>query len=245
MAYAKIPLSLYKIHVVQIWVGFFRPDWLNRVVDTNKEYANLHGYTYELLHNNASQKVDTHIKKIDLFTQRLKHATDTDVFLYMDTDAMVWNTSIGLDTFPYNLYDFIISGHYHGIDEKGRTITPKTSTGAPAGINSGVWIVRGTTWAKKLFRMWASARNTGCCERVPGDQVLLFHIINRKFVKDFELHALYVNAARLNMDDSLVRLGKAKRPSAQFIIHLWGGLKSHIFEVLREIKLGKKPSLLA
>lgn len=235
---------LYKIYIIQIWVGSVRPHWMDRAVKINQKYADMHGYTYELLLGTTGSHGPLW-SKVDIFTKRLMRSTSKDVFLYMDTDAMVWNSAVAVESFPISHYDLILSGHYHGFDERGRTVTPKTSTGAPAGINAGVWIVRGTRWAKILFKKWKRMKTSGCCQTETDDQVFLYYLIKTGMIPDFEEHALYVNASSLNMDDSLVRLGLSSKPSADFIIHLWGGLKNMMGAVLDDIEAGVKPSLLA
>ena len=234
-----------RVHVVQVWAGddASMPEWFPRVLRLNQAYAHRHGYTYELLRRNS--KVATPLlEKIQLFKQRLEAANAADVFLYLDTDAVVWNQSIALETFDYSRYDMILSGHEHGFGAHGENVRPKTPSGHPAGINTGVWIVRGTKWSKELFKMWYSLRTSGCCS--PGDdQVLLHHIIQQNTIPDFHDHVRFVRAARLNMDDAPVRLGKAQKPSAEFIIHCWGGLKSQMPTVLRDVELHQKPTMLS
>ena len=234
----------HTIHIVQIWSGSDDsiPSWLPRLIKLNQAYADKHGYKYELLR--GFNTTDTHVAKIGIFLERLKRANDSDVFLYMDTDAVVWNSTIKVESFDYKHYDMVIPGHYYGISETGMTITPKTPTGQNAGINSGVWIVSGTEWSKRLFEKWYSMRNSNCCT-IGGDQVLLHHIISKNLIPDFHDHVKFVRASRLNIDDAETRMKKSPKPSAEFIVHLWGGLKGKIPEVLSDVEANRKPRVLA
>lgn len=229
------------VTVVQIWCGATEPAWLGRVQRLNRAYAEQHGYNYELLRGEYAEK--THIQKIALLLDRIQHASDTDVFLYMDTDAIVWNRAIALESFDYQRFDMVIPGHYFGFGENGQVVHPKTPSGEPAGVNSGVMIVRGTAWSKRLFELWYSLRFSGF--KQDGDQVLLHHLIAKRLIPDFFYHVHFVYAARMNTDDAEVRLGRASKPSAEFIVHLWGGLKAEMDNVLSDIESQRKPRILA
>lgn len=229
-----------RVHVVQLWAGSEHalPAWFHRVQNINRAYTAKHGYSYEFLKGPLTQH--PFMDKIKIFNLLLQKSTKNDVFLYMDTDAVVWNASIPLESFQYRRHDMILSGHEFGVGAHGEPIHPKTPDGRPAGVNAGVWIVRGTDWSKRLFRTWIEKEDRFNAD----DQKILQFMPSKGWVHDFYDHVHFVRAARLNMDDTKVRLGLATRPSAEFIVHCWGGLKRHMPEVLDDIEAHDLPPRL-
>jgi galactosyl transferase GMA12/MNN10 family len=123
-------------------------------------------------------------------------------------------------------------------------VTPASSGRVvPAGINSGVLIIRGSEWSKLLIELWVNSAG-GCCT-VKGDQVLLHHIVSKNLMPNFYEHSIFVTAASLNIDDARVRLRIATKPSSEFIVHLWGEMKIHFNDVLTDIENQTKPRILA
>ena len=94
-------------------------------VPNKREYCLQHGYDFlEIIDDNTFGKHPAFAK----FSSAIKYLPFYDWIFYNDTDSLIMNYNVKLESFIDNNYDFIVSYDING-------------------LNSGQWFVKNTTWA--------------------------------------------------------------------------------------------------
>jgi GR25 family glycosyltransferase involved in LPS biosynthesis len=115
------------------------PDHYKKLIEVNKEYCKHHGYhhifksePYDLPHWWIKVKICKELLESDKYSG----------VMWLDTDAVIYDCSINLDTFTNDkIIDFFIA-------------KDPPAWGGP--INAGVWIVKNTEIGKNIMRDWFS-----------------------------------------------------------------------------------------
>tara|TARA_B110001452_G_scaffold20866_1_gene16771 strand:- start:1514 stop:2293 length:780 start_codon:yes stop_codon:yes gene_type:complete len=249
----------WNVTLVQTWthrsVLARDPPWLARVRATNERYALSRGYRYQWIAQRSSflglGGWGTHLNKVRILARLLQTATSRDIIFFLDTDAVVFNHSVAAELLMGGgvrdiAPDLVMPGYPCGTNGSGRVVRPRTPSGSPSGINSGVFLVRGTDWSRRLVALWLALdgrrRQEGIT--VPGDQVLLAHMQQHGLMAGWHEHVAFVPAWRLNTADADARCRPLPRIRAEFVLHLYGSFRGHIDEALDDVERGLTPRIL-
>ena len=102
----------------------------------NEAYAKKYGYKYKFV-NKGYTDLPPYWRKVAL----VKKLLDTDQYkgiLWLDTDAVIFNVNISLDSVGDKLKHFV-----KATNSSGNQI-----------FNAGVWTVKGTDKGKKIMKKW-------------------------------------------------------------------------------------------
>lgn len=249
----------WNVRLVQIWahrsILAWDPPWLARVRAANERYAQSRGYSYQWIEQPRTLLGlggwGTHLHKVRTLARLLATATARDVIFFADSDAVVFNHSAAVEALlgggaRDGAPDLVLPGYPCGTNGSGRVVRPRTPSGAPSGINSGVFLVRGTEWSRRLFALWLELDGRRMQEgiSVPGDQVLLEHMQQHALMAGWHEHVAFVPAWRLNTADSDARCRRLPRIRAEFVLHLYGRMRAQINEALDDVERGVTPRIL-
>jgi hypothetical protein len=201
--------------------------------EINRRYSARHGYdfTHEQYDSVA---LAPQYEKIRILR---KHLGSTDYLVWLDSDACVIDQSLPLQTFCEEPKNLVIAGHEFGFDLAGRRVRYELD-GHPCGLNTGVLLLRDTSWSEQFLEAWWSRclsgapAHTAKHEQGHLQQMLMENVLN------LQAHTRIVTpCCRLNRcDDNGTDV-------CEFVLHLWGLQPKRREEIFSLIIEGKKPDI--
>lgn len=166
-----------------------------------------------------------------------KHLHTANYLLWLDSDACVIDQSIPLQVFCEEPKELFIAGHEFGFDLAGRRVRHQLG-GIPCGLNTGVLLLRDTTWSEQFLDVWWSRCMAGASAKTAFyDQGYLQQMFIEN-VLDLQTHTKIVTpCSRLNRCDD------NNRDVCEFVLHLWGldvDQRERIFSTILD---GSKPNI--
>jgi len=258
-------VTLVQTWVAPTWTAFARdswhrmtPVWLTRARQVNERYARRHGYGFCFVQQAADSRHGRLMQKVVIVRDLLRRSTHRDVMLFLDNDAIVFNFSVRVSellTRRPAAPDFVMAGYpceeqtaqQRRVRGRTRQLPPEVA----CGVNTGVYVVRGTRWALNMMTQWTALdgrRSAEGISRTAHDQDLLFHLIQhyRRLLPNLFQHSLFVSPELINTAGGCRRGGRECNVHAKFILHTYGTeLKKRIGMVLDDVENGRLPRLLS
>ena len=107
-----------------------------------QDYAREHGHDFYYSAHLSDPQLTGAWNKVALIRDLMHRRSDIDWFVWMDYDALVMDLAYELPWDKYDGYDFVLWGQQKELFQNGD---------AHMGLNTGVFMVRNTDWARAMF----------------------------------------------------------------------------------------------
>ena len=211
-------------------------DYADIVRKVHQKYCDIYGY--ELVVNLSRMTLNSRISdKVYYMSQNLDNF---DYIMWVDADAVIINFDRRIEDLiqmdPGK--NFYTGGHHKGFDPEGNSIYP-IHNDLPAGINTGVFIVRKSKWSKAFLDLWWSTCLRFGPNRIAFDEQGILQQFFLSNTVNCQENISLLPPSEINRDDNFGE--KGDRDVCKYILHLWASSSEARMETMRDVFLGNNP----